>query len=125
MGLGIPIVQGHYKTTAERSWPIKTRRFFVRRVTEKLLPPFLGVKAIRVHVGVGGLVPDQFHEPLRRFPLDFEHHGPFQRAQPVVHQKKRNENRWDSYRDEPFVADVAGWMKYQSFPGQLVVKLLD
>ena len=57
------------------------------------------------------LVPDQFHEPLRRPALDFEHHRLLQRAQPVVHEKKRHEDRRDADRHEPFIADVTGRMK--------------
>ena len=60
------------------------------------------------------LVPDQFHEPLRRSALDFEHHRPLQRAQPVVHEKKRHENRRDADRHEPFIADMTRRMKDQA-----------
>ena len=54
------------------------------------------------------LVPHQFHEPLGRPALDLEHHRLFQRTQPVVDEKERNENRRDADRHEPFIADVTG-----------------
>ena len=47
------------------------------------------------------------------------------RAQPVVHEKKRNEDRRNTDRHEPFIADVTRRMKHQSLRRKLVVKLLD
>ena len=58
-------------------------------------------------------------------PFDFEHHLLFELAQPVVDEKKRNENRRDADRHEPFIADVTRRMKGQAFGRKLVVELLD
>ena len=42
-----------------------------------------------------------------------------------MHQEKRHEDRRDADRHEPFVADVAGWMKNQALCRKLIVKLFD
>ena len=42
-----------------------------------------------------------------------------------MHEKKRDEDRRDPDGHEPFIADVAWWMKHQSLGRQLIVKLLD
>ena len=70
-------------------------------------------------------MPYQSHEPVGRLSLDFEHHRPLQRAQPVVHEKKRNEDRRDTDRHEPFIADVSWRMKRESLGRKLIVKLPD
>ncbi len=70
-------------------------------------------------------VPDEFHEPFRRFAFDFKNDFTFELPQPVVREKERDENRRDADGHKPFVADVAGRMKGQPFLRQLVVKLLD
>src|SRR6266404_1124073 len=72
-----------------------------------------------------GLVPHQFHEPLRHLTLDFEHHLPLQHAEPIVDEKERNEDRWDPDRHEPFIANMGWWMKHQSLCRELIVKLSD
>ncbi len=48
-----------------------------------------------------------------------------ERAQPVVDEKKRNENRRNADRHEPFIADVTRRTKDQSVRVELVVKLPD
>ena len=58
-------------------------------------------------------------------PFDFEHHCPLQRPQPIVHEKKRNEDGRDTDRHEPFIADVTGRMKGESLGRKLVVELPD
>ncbi|PYL52184.1 MAG: hypothetical protein DMF33_08210 [Verrucomicrobia bacterium] len=72
------------------------------------LPPFFPTRQlIGVHVRMTGLVPHQFHEPLRRLAFNLEHHRAFQRTQPIVHKKKRNKDRRDTDWYKPFIADVA------------------
>ncbi len=70
-------------------------------------------------------MPDQFHKPLRRPALDLEHHRLLQLPQPVVHEKKRHEDRRDPDRHEPFIADMTWRMKDQPVRRKLVVKLPD
>jgi hypothetical protein len=70
-------------------------------------------------------VPHQFHEPLRRLALNFEHHRPLQRAETIVHKEKRNENRRDPDRHEPLIADMGWRMKRESLGRKLRVKLLN
>jgi hypothetical protein len=72
---------------------------------------------------VTGFVSHQFHEPLRCSPFDFEHHRPLQRAQPVVNEKKWNEDRRYADGDEPFIADVTWRMKHQFLCRKFVVQL--
>ncbi len=50
---------------------------------------------------------------------------PLQRAQPVVDEKKRNENRRDADGHEPFIANMTGRMKREALGRKLVVKLPD
>src|SRR5205807_4155841 len=64
-----------------------------------------------------------FHEPLRRFAFNFEHHRPLQRAEPIVHQEKRNENSRDTDRHEPFITDVGWGMKCELFGPELIIEL--
>src|SRR5205814_5468359 len=52
-------------------------------------------------------------------------HFSFQGAQPVMREKKRDEDCRNTDRHEPFVADVSWGVKYQSFGGDLGVKLAD
>ena len=42
-----------------------------------------------------------------------------------MHKKKRGEDRRDTDGHEPFIADVAWWMKRESLCRELIVKLLD
>ena len=42
-----------------------------------------------------------------------------------MHEKKRNENRRDADRHEPFIADVTRRMKHQSLCRKFVVELSD
>ena len=70
---------------------------------------------VGVIVSVRRLVSDQFHEVLGRFAFDFEHHFPFQRTQPIVHEEKRHKNRRDPNRHKPFIADVTTRMKDEPF----------
>src|SRR6185369_9268029 len=85
----------------------------------------LSLKLKCVAVSVRHLVPHQFHEPLRRFALDFEHHCPLQCPEPIVHEIKRNEDGRDTNRHEPFIADVSWRMKREPSDGKLVVELPD
>ena len=80
---------------------------------------------VGVVVSMRRLVADQFHEVIGSFAFDFEHHFPFQRPQPVMHEKKRNENRGNPDRHKPFIADVTARMKDESFRRKLVVQLLN
>src|SRR5205085_11113328 len=80
---------------------------------------------IREAVSVRRFMPDQFHERFRRSALHFEHHRFLERAEPFVDEEKRNEDRRDTDRNEPFVADVTWRMEGQAFAGKLVVKLFD
>src|SRR5687767_1549045 len=70
-------------------------------------------------------VPDQLHEPFRRFAFDLEHHLSLQLAQPFLREKEGNEDRRNADGHEPFVADVAGWMEEQSLLRKFVMKTLD
>ena len=125
MALRIPVVEMHHVAAAKRARPIKARRLFVRRLPESLLPLFLALKLIGVAVSVCRLVSHQFHEPLCRLALDLEHHRPLQRAQPVVHEKKRHEDRRDPDRHKPFIADVTRRMKREPMRRKLVIELTD
>src|SRR5207249_3026836 len=88
--------------------------------------PFLfSRQPVGIHIGVTGLVPHQFHEPLWRLAFDLEHHRPLQRAEPIVYKEERNENRRNADRHEPLIANVRWWMKRESLGGKLRVKLLD
>ena len=107
MALRIPVVEMHHVTAAERPRTIKFRCLISRRLSESLLPFFLFRQLIGVAVSVRRFVPDQSHEPLWRSALDFEHHRLLQLAQPVVHEKKRHEDRRDADRHEPFIADMS------------------
>ena len=115
VALGIPVVQVHHVGTAIRARPVKLRLLGGRQA-EGALPLLFLVELIGVGTGVRGLVSHQPHEPFRRFPFHLEDHLALQSAQPVVHQKKRNENRRDADRNKPFVADVAGQLENQAFP---------
>src|SRR4029077_15888179 len=117
MCLSIPIVQMHYVTAAERTRPIKAGGLFVRCLPEHLLPLFFPGQPVGIHVSVTGLVPHQFHEPLRRLAFDLEHHRPPQRAEPIVYKEERNENRRNADRHEPLIANVRWWMKRESLGG--------
>src|SRR6266542_5374225 len=108
MALRIPILEMHDVAAAEWARPVSIRRLLVRRLPENPLPRFLALKLVSVAVGVSRLVPHQFHEPLWSLALDLEHHRPLQRAQPIVDEKKRHEDRRDPDGHEPFIADV-GW----------------
>ena len=67
----------------------------------------------------------QLHKPLFRSSLDLEHHRPLQRAQPVVDEKKRHEDRRNTNRHEPFIADVGWRMKRKPVYRKLLVELSD
>src|SRR5438034_5541740 len=123
MALRIPVFEMHDVAAAERARPISIRRLLARRGPESLLPLFLARKLVGIGVRVSRLVPHQFHKPLFRSALDLEHHRPLQRAQPVVDEKKRNENRLDTNWNEPFITDVTGRMKYKAVSRKLVVEL--
>src|SRR5436305_15335424 len=125
MALRVPILKVNDVTTAEWAWPVSVRCFFPRCLPETILPFFPTRQLITVHVSVPGFMSHQLHEPLRRPPLNFEHHRALERAQPVVHQKEWNENRRDADWNEPFIADMAGWLKHQAFCRKLVVQLSD
>ena len=125
MALRIPVVEMHDVGAAVRTRTVELRRLLGRSQAESLLPFFLPVELVGVGVGVRRLVAHQLHEPLRRLALDFEDHLALELAQPVMHEKERNEDRRDADRHEPFVADVAGRMKRQPLLRKLVVKLLD
>ena len=56
----------------------------------------------------------QLHEPLGRLSFDLEHHSPLERPQPIMREKKRNENGWDANWHKPFVTDMARRMKHES-----------
>ena len=125
MTLRVPILQMHHVTATERARPVRVRRFLTRCLPETLLPFFPARQLIGIHVSVTRLVPHQFHKPLRRFAFHFEHHRALQRAQPVVHEKERNENRRDADRYKPFIAYVTRRMKQESLCRKLVIKLPD
>src|SRR5438477_8555018 len=125
MALRIPVFEMHDVTAAERARPVSIRRLLARRLSENLLPLFLARKLVSVGVGVPSFVPHQLHKPLFRPPLDFEHHRPLQRAQPVVDEKKWHEDRRDADWNEPLIANVTWRMKHQAVRRKLVVKLLD
>ena len=114
MALRVPIVEIDDVTAAEWTWPVGIRCFLPRCAPEDLAPLFLAGKLIGVGVGVRCFMPHQFHKPFRRTALDFEHHCPLQRAESVVHEKKRYKDRRHAHRYEPFVADVNRWIKGQS-----------
>src|SRR6266478_6005764 len=125
MTLRIPILEMHDIAATERARPVSVRRFLARRRSESLLPLFLTRKLIGVGVSVPRLMPHQFHKPLARPSLDLEHHRPLQRAQAVVDEKKRHEDRRDTDGHEPFIADVTWRMKHKSLCRKLVVELPD
>src|SRR5207249_4590981 len=125
MTLSVPILEMHDVTAAERARPVSVRRLLARRRPENLPPLFLACKLVGVGVGVPGLMPHQLHKPIFRSSLDLEHHRPLQRPQPIVDEKKRNENRRNTDRHEPFIADVTRGMKHESVRRKLVVELLD
>src|SRR4029450_7091713 len=99
MTLRIPILKMNDVATAEWAWPVSVRRFLPRCLPETLLPFFPTRQLISVHVSVPRFMPHQLHEPLRRPTFNFEHHRALERAQPVVHQKKRNKDRSNTDRD--------------------------
>src|SRR6266536_5538651 len=125
MRLRVPILEMHDVAATERARPVGIWRLLVRRLPESLLPRFLALKLVSVAVGVSRLVPHQFHEPLWSLALDLEHHRPLQRAQPIVDEKKRHENRRNTDGHEPFIADVGWRMKREPVGRKLLVKLSD
>src|ERR1700726_3160456 len=125
VALRIPIVQMHDVAATERAWPVGVRCLFARRGPKNLPPLFLSRKLVGVGIGMCCLVPHQFHEPFRRLALDLEHHRPLQRTEPVVHEKKRHEDRRDTNGYKPFIADVSWRMKYEPLRRKLVIKLPD
>ena len=125
MALRVPIFEVHDIATTEWPRPVSIRRFLARCAPESLLPLFLALKLVRVAVGVSRLMPHQFHEPLRRLALDLEHHGSLQCAQPIMDEKKRNEDYRDTDRYEPLVADVTWRMEHKPLCRELVVELLN
>ncbi len=106
MTLRVPIIEMHDVAATKRPRMVDIGRLLARGPAKGLLPFFLSRQLVGVTVGVGGFVPDESHEPLSGSALHFEHHRFLQRAQPIVHQKKRNENCRDADRNKPFVADV-------------------
>src|SRR5438552_10848273 len=125
MTLRVPILEMHDIAPTKRARSVSVRRFFARRRSKNLLPLFFARKLIGVGVSMPRLVPHQFHKPLARAALDLEHHRPLQRAQPVIDEKKRHEDRRNADRHEPFIADVTWRMKRESLSRKLVVKLPD
>src|SRR5436309_13010283 len=123
MPLCVPIYKIYDVTATERTRPVSVRRFLLRSMAKQLSPFFLSSEPIGIHVSVTRLVSHQFHEPLRRSAFHFEHHRALQRTQPLVDEKKRNENRRDTDRYEPFIANVTWRMKHQALYRKLVVKL--
>src|SRR5205814_7355327 len=123
MALRIPVFEMHDVAAAERARPVSVRRLLARRWPENLPPHFLPRKLVGIGVGVPRLMSHQLHKPLFRSSLDFEHHRPLQRPQPVVDEKKRNENRRDTDWHEPFVANIAWRMKHQPLRRKLIVEL--
>src|SRR5439155_5292833 len=106
MTLRVPVFQMHHITATEWARPVSVRRFLPRCLPETFSPFFPARQLIGIRVSVTRLMPHQFHEPLRRSAFDFEHHRALERAQPVVHEKKWNENRRDADRYKPLIADV-------------------
>src|SRR5436305_7328468 len=125
MALRMPVFEMHDVAATERPRPVSIRRLLARCGPENLLPLFLARKLVSVGVRVSRLVPHQLHKPLFRSALDLEHHRPLQRAQPIVDEKKRDEDRRDADRHEPLIADVTWRMKPKSLFRKLVVELLD
>src|ERR1041384_4875790 len=125
MTLGVPVIEMHDVGAAERARPIELRSFFCGTAAEDALPFAFFVKLIGVEVSMRGFVAHQAHEPIRSFAFDFEDDLAFELAQAFVGKKKRDENSWNADRNEPFVADVAGWLKGQAFLRKLLIKLLD
>ncbi len=80
---------------------------------------------VGIAIGVGCFMPHEFHEPLLGSALDFQHHGPLERAQPVMHQIKGDENCRDPDGHKPFVAHVTRRMKGQALARKFVVELFD
>jgi hypothetical protein len=70
----------HHKAAAVGAGAVIRRRFVVGRFAEGLLPFSFSYERIGVGVGVRGLVPDEFHEPLVGFAFDFENDFLFQAA---------------------------------------------
>src|SRR5439155_22895672 len=125
MTLRVPILEMHDIAPTKRARSVSVRRFFARRRSKNLLPLFLARKLIGVGISVPRLVPHQLHKPLFRSALDLEHHRPLQRAQPVVNEKKRDEDRGDADWNEPLIANVTWRMKHESVRRKLVVELTD
>src|SRR5882724_5170827 len=115
MTLRVPVLKMHHVTAAERTGTVRSRGFFARGGAETLLPFFLSLELISVAVSVPRFVPHHFHEPVRGFAFDLEHHRPLQRAQSLVYEKERNKDRGDANRHKPFIANVARRVKYQAF----------
>ena len=72
-----------------------------------------------------GFVPDQFHEGFGRFAFNIQHDFSFQLAEPVVRQKKGNEDHRQIDRHKPFIADVARRIEGQPFLREFAVKFFD
>ena len=125
MALSVPVIQMHDVRAAEGARPIELRSFFGRSAAKNALPFAFFIKLIGVEVSVGGFVAHQAHEPIGSFAFDFENHFAFEFAQAFVGEEKRDEDRRNANRHEPFVADVAGRLKGQAFLRKLLVKLLD
>src|SRR5437773_8789092 len=125
MALRIPVFEMHDVAATERPRPVSIRRLLARRLSENLLPLFLARKLVSVGVRVSRLVSHQLHKPLFRSALDLEHHRPLQRAQPVVDEKKRDEDRRDADWHEPLIANVRWRMKRESICRKFVVELPD
>src|SRR6266480_914871 len=125
MALRIPILEMHDVAATERARPVSIRRLLARRRPENLPPLFLSRELVGVGVSMRRLVAHQLHKPLFRSSLDLEHHCPLQRAQPVVDEKKRHEDRGDADGHEPLIADVTWRMKHKSVRRKLVVELSD
>jgi hypothetical protein len=64
---------------------------------------------------VGGFMADELHKPFIRIAFDIENDFLLKLPQPVVHEEKRREYGWNTYRHGPFVADVTRSMKDQTF----------
>src|ERR1041385_3850207 len=113
MTLRVPVVEVHDIAAAEWLRMINVRRLIARSFAERFLPLFFARQIIRVAVGVGRFVPDQFHERLRRAAFHFEHHRFFERAEPLVNEKKRNEDRRD--RKSTRLNSSHGYISYAVF----------
>lgn len=125
MRLGIPVVKMDDVGTAIGTGAVKFGSVVGRSFAEDLLPLFFPGELVGVGVGVGGFVADELHEPVGGAPFDFENELEFELTEAFVDEVKGNENRGNADGDEPFVADVAGWMEGEILGAEFGVELLD